>query len=467
MAVELNVLHWLYLFIVFIVVAVMVMRRDTLIPCIIGLFLFGLVARGSFIAAVQVIYNALVTSGGVFWEIIVIISLVVAMSKAMADVGADILVMRPVAKLMKSPTVAFWTLGLSMLIITWFIWPTPAVALIGSIMLPVAVRAGLPIMGAAMAMNIFGHGLGLSTDFIIQGAPKISGEAAGIGTTAVVSASVPLFITMAVVTTVTAYLLVMKNIRDNKAEHEAERNRFAEEEAKAAAKEFDFSSYLIAALVPIAFTGVIVSLLVFDLKGGEATALVGGTAVIITVISAISQHGTSALEKFTDYIRDGFMFGIKVFAPVVILGAFFFLGDGELLPQIVGGEPLYPVSDKGILGDFGIWLSNQVPLNRVMVAILELIVGMMVGLDGSGFAPLPLTGSLARTFGLAADVDIATLAALGQFGGVWVGGGTIVPWGLIPVAAICGIEPFDLARHNFFPVMLGLAVTTIVAIFIM
>lgn len=466
MAGELTLIHWLYLLIVIVVIAVMVMRRDTLIPCLIGLFLFGLAAKGSIIAAIQVIYNALVVSGGVFWEIIVIISLVVAMSKAMTDVGADFLVMRPVAKLMKSPTVAFWALGLSMLIITWFVWPTPAVALIGSIMLPVAVRAGLPVIGAAMAMNIFGHGLGLSTDYIIQGAPKISSEAAGIETGAVISASIPLFITMAIVTTVTAYLMVMKYIRDHKEENEAERKRFAEEEAKAAARNFSFTSYAVAVLVPVAFIGVIISLLAFDLKGGDATALVGGTAVIITIISAISQHGFNALEKFTDYIRDGFMFGIKIFAPVIIIGAFFFLGDGEQLPKIVG-ETLYPVSEKGILGDFGIWLSNQVPLNRVIVAILELAVGMMVGLDGSGFAPLPLTGSLARTFSLAADVDIATLAALGQFGGVWVGGGTIVPWGLIPVAAICGIEPFELARHNFFPVMLGLAVTAIVAIIIM
>ena len=48
----------------------------------------------------------------------------------------------------------------------------------------------------------------------------------------------------------------------------------------------------------------------------------------------------------------------------------------------------------------------------------------------------------------------------------WVGGGCIVPWALAPAAAICGVKPVDLAKRNLIPVMVGLVVTTIVAIFI-
>jgi hypothetical protein len=65
------------------------------------------------------------------------------------------------------------------------------------------------------------------------------------------------------------------------------------------------------------------------------------------------------------------------------------------------------------------------------------------------------------------EIDKATLAALGQIAGVWTGGGTIIPWGLIPVAAICGVNPIELARRNFFPVILGFAVTTLVAVFLL
>ena len=96
-----------------------------------------------------------------------------------------------------------------------------------------------------------------------------------------------------------------------------------------------------------------------------------------------------------------------------------------------------------------------------------MIIGGITGLDGSGFSGLPLVGSLAQTFSSAVKIDKATLGALGQISAVWVGGGTIIPWGIIPVAAITGVDPNDLARTNFLPVIIGLLVTTIVAIFLL
>ena len=72
----------------------------------------------------------------------------------------------------------------------------------------------------------------------------------------------------------------------------------------------------------------------FHLKGGDATALVGGTAVLIMCFVAILQHKpVNCLEKITDYIREGFVFGIKIFAPVIVIGAFFFLGSGMVRPD--------------------------------------------------------------------------------------------------------------------------------------
>ncbi|MCG0040864.1 hypothetical protein LV454_28120, partial [Escherichia coli] len=60
----------------------------------------------------------------------------------------------------------------------------------------------------------------------------------------------------------------------------------------------------------------------------------------------------------------------------------------------------------------------------------------------------------------------ATLTDLGQIAAIWVGGGTLIPWALIPAAAICGVSPFELARRNLKPVAIGLVVTTIVAMFL-
>jgi hypothetical protein len=87
-------------------------------------------------------------------------------------------------------------------------------------------------------------------------------------------------------------------------------------------------------------------------------------------------------------------------------------------------------------------------------------------LDGSGFSGISLVGSIAHLFSTAIGHGIATLTALGQIAAIWVGGGTIIPWALIPAAAICGVSPFEVARRNLYPVLIGLAVTTIVAMFL-
>lgn len=452
--------HWLFLFWVFVVIVVMALRKDPLIPCILGLLTVGWVVKQSTVGAVSTIFNALIVAGNEFWGIIVVISLIVALSKLLNDTGADYLVMSPAAKLMVNPDIAFWVLGLSMMLTSWFFWPSPAVALIGAIMVPVAVKAGLPTMGAAVAMNLFGHGIALSTDYVIQGAPTITAKAAGFTDPGpLISASIPLAITMGLVTTVTAYLLIKKDMKTNSAALIEEQNALL---AKNVQKEVTTISYILAFVTPLAFLADVAAMWVLKLKGGDATALLGATAVIILVFGTLLKDGWDGLEKITDYIRDGFMFGIKIFAPVIIIGGFFFLGKGDLAKSILDVKLA-----TGFLEDFGIYLSQVIPLNKFFVAIVTLATGIVVGLDGSGFSPLPLVGSVAATFGTAMPIDKATLAALGQISGVWTGGGTIIPWGLIPVAAITGVNPIELARRNFVPVILGFVATTIVAIILM
>jgi len=54
-------------------------------------------------------------------------------------------------------------------------------------------------------------------------------------------------------------------------------------------------------------------------------------------------------------------------------------------------------------------------------------------------------------------------------GSVWFGGGTLTAWAfaLVPTAGIAGVNPMDLARNNFIPVICGLIVAGIVAKFMM
>lgn len=456
MDVTLTSLHWVFLFWVLVIIVIMGLRKDPLIPCILGLFSMGWLYKGSFVGGITTIFNGLIVAGNEFWGIIVVISLIVALSKLLTETGADYLVMSPLAKLMVNANVSFWVLGFAMLISSWFFWPSPATALIGAIMVPVAMRTGLSAMGAAVAMNIFGHGIGLSTDYVIQGAPTITAKAAGLTPDQVMAASIPLAIVMGCVTAIAAYIMVKRDKHINPA---ATVTVGVQEQIRT---EVSSISYFLAIVTPLAFALDIVAMITLKLRGGDATALLGGTALIILAVGSLLKFGTEGLEKTTDYIRDGFMFGIKIFAPVIIIGGFFFLGKGELARNILESK-----TATGFLEDIGLFLSQTVPLNKGLIALIALSTGIIVGLDGSGFSPLPLVGSVAATFGQASSIDVATLAALGQIGGVWTGGGTIIPWGVIPVAAITGVNPIDLARQNLIPVVIGFAVTTVVAIFLL
>lgn len=461
-AVQLTSLHYIYVIGVLAVLAVMVARRDTLIPCILGIIAIGWVAKGSFTGALGVLFNSLIAAGTEFLSIITVIALVVALSKGLADLGADYLIMAPAARAMKSPSIAFWLLGISMLIVSWFVWPSPAVALIGAIMVPVAVRAGLPAIGAAIAMNLFGHGIGLSSDFVIQGAPGLTAKFAGLpDASAVTGPGLPLFLVMGVTTTIVAFIMLKRDMAANKDKVQAEVLAYQQAGTSNEARVYSPVAKLMAFLTPVAFILDVVMMLRLDLKGGDATALVGGTALALVTFGAILEYKTEALEKITDYVRDGFLFGIKVFAPVIVIGAFFFLGSEGTAKAILGENA------TGLLMDWAKWLSTTVPMSKIPVAFIQLVVGGITGLDGSGFSGLPLVGSMAQTFGNSINVDIGVLGALGQISAVWVGGGTIIPWGLIPVAAICGVEPMELARRNFLPVMIGFAATLVVAIILL
>lgn len=75
--------------------------------------------------------------------------------------------------------------------------------------------------------------------------------------------------------------------------------------------------------------------------------------------------------------------------------------------------------------------------------------------------------SLPGALGPAADVDPATLAAVGQMGAIWAGGGVLIAWSsLIAVAGFARVSVLDLARKAFLPVMLGLLASTLVAVLI-
>ena len=453
-AVVLTPLHYAYLIGVIVILAVMVVKKDTPAVCIAFLFILGLIGLKSVTGGIITVFSAVLYAGREFMEVLATIALVTSLSKCLKDLGSDYLMMVPMAGIMKTPSLTWWILGLTMFLFSLFLWPSPSVALAGAIMLPFAVKAGLNPLAAAMAMNLFGHGFALSYDVVIQGAPAISAGAAGLDASSILRQAWPLFWAMGIVTVLSAYVL-------NRGQLDARGPRLSIQAEPSGPRGPRKAALFLAAITPLAFAGDIILMLLCGLKGGDATSMVSGTALLLTCLGALLGFGKQSLEKATGYVTEGFLFAIRIFAPVIIIGAFFFLG-GEGITSIMGEG-----FTRGIMNDWALWLAQNAPLNQYMAAFIQMVVGGLTGLDGSGFSGLPLTGALARTFGTATGSSVPVMAALGQITAIFVGGGTIVPWGLIPVAAICNVSPLELARRNLIPVCIGFACTFALACFML
>jgi len=463
--VELTAAHWVYAIFIIIVLVTMALRRETPLVCIIGSFILSWVITGNLVKAVQAVFNAVTVAFNELLGVVVIISLIVAMAKMLEETGLAEMMFRPVQGIMKSPGIAYWVMGFVIMIVAWVIWPSPAIALVGALLLPAAIKVGLPPINAAMAISMFGYGCALTTDFIIQGAPGITAKASGIAVVDVMAKSVPMLIVWSIIALPLSFLSVKKDIKASAGkpiewapfeitpEARAEREKWV----KASPTFKKFALWIIAIL----FALDIIGMLVFKLRGGDATALLGGTVGLIMVIVGFGAYGKEGFEKLSTHSRAGFMFGVRIFAPVFLIASFFFMGSPGTAKAIFGEGA------KGLLFDLGQALANTVPLSRVPVAIVQAVVGGITGLDGSGFSGLPLVGTLAQALGGATNLDVATLGALGQYFAVAVGGGTIIPWAVIPAAAITGTDPVEIARRNLWPTLAGFVGVVIVAIFML
>ncbi|MGX1982951.1 hypothetical protein EDD69_106145 [Thermolongibacillus altinsuensis] len=461
MGVELTALHWIYVSFILLIIAFMVMRKDTSLVCMIGIFLLAVTATGSLTASISSIFQSFIYAITELLPTILVISIIVAMSKLLTVTGMNDVMIEPFTKWIRTPALAYWTIGILMMVISWFFWPSPAVALLGAVLLPVAVRVGLPALGVAMAMNLFGHGIALSGDFVIQGAPKLTADAAGIPVSEVVSASVPLVFVMGAITVTTAFFLLRRDMKRGKFIQTTLLSMSqTETQPHLLSKRM---KAMLALLIPLLFVLDVIAMSYLDLQGGEATALIGGTVIFILSLLSVLAYKKKSLEQITDLFIHGFQFGFKVFGPVIPIAAFFYLGDSGF-HAIIGD--FLPKSSHGIVNDLGAALSQIVPLNEEIGAVTLAGVGAITGLDGSGFSGISLVGSIAKLFATAIGTGAATLTALGQIAAIWVGGGTLIPWALIPAAAICGVDPFELARRNLLPVTIGLVATTIVAMFL-
>ncbi len=456
-------IHYIYIIFTVLILISIFRKKDITIICILGILSIALYSTKSIPSSIMSVFNGFLYAITELLPIILIISIITAFSKLLSATGINEVIVSPLSKLIKNKYIAYWVIGISMMIISWFFWPSPAVALIGAVLIPVAQKVGLPRLSAAMAMNLFGHGIALSSDIIIQGASRLTSNSAGITISELNSTLIPLEIVMGLTTTIIAFIIIVRDFKKNPlsdTEIEISTNKFKDIETpiiKLSCKKKKFY----ALLVFIGYLIDIILMLTFSLTGGDATALVGGTTLFLLIIIFIGSFKFNTMEQITPYIVNGFQFAFKVFGAVIPVATFFYLG-GNGFESILGN--ILPSGSQGIINDLGIALANSVPLNKTIATATVSGVGLLTGLDGSGFSGLSLVGSSAMLFSNSMSINISALASIGQICTIWIGGGTLIPWALIPVAAICDVSPFELARKNLLPVSIGLIVTMIFAI---
>ncbi|MBW9155837.1 hypothetical protein G9F71_014185 [Clostridium sp. FP2] len=455
--INLSTIHYAYIIIIVIIIVIITLKKDVILPCVLGIGIIGYIFTGDVLEAVQIIYKAIVVSGKEFIEVVVLIALVNAMSSALTDIGSDEIIIKPLKKLMINKTMSFFVLGITMTMVSLFIWPTPAVVFIGALMVPVAVKSGVPPVWAAVVLCIFGNGVALSSDFILQVAPSITAKTANLASPlGIIKDCILFWGVMSIVTITTAFILMRKD----KSTEIVVNDKITE--TKELVQKQSIGPKVIAIATPLAFIIDIIFITRLGLIGPESTALIGGTAAIIMIISSIVHTGIkTSLGEVTKYVKSGFTFGISIFAPIIIIGAFFFLGSENTATAILGNGA------SGILTDIGIYAASKVPLSKYSVIGIQTAVSTLLGLSGSGFAGLPLVGTLANTFSTAIVIDKEKVAAFGQIITIWIGGGTIIPWSVVAAAGICKVEAYDVARKNFIPVTFGIVATVIMAIIIL
>jgi hypothetical protein len=531
--------HWVYLAGVVVIIVTMIARKNIVVPAVAATLATALVFSHSVIRGLSAVFNASLVAATNLFNIFLIIALVTAMLHSLQAIGADRKMVVPFRRVMRTGHLAFWTLVVVTYFISLFFWPTPAVPLIGAVLIPVAIRAGLRPMAVGLVVAIAGQGMALSSDYVIRVAPGLSAKAAGADPNLVADRAMVLSLVVGGVALAVAYLMEFRKMRrpdpallaewestagdagdigdaeraedlavtrderqlvevgagERQAaggdypslrggaptighgvalrEEYADEMRDGTDEATPSYTGNPLVPTFFAIFVPLAYLALIafmvvakVSSSVPDLKGGDAAALVGGIAALIVFLASLARDGKSFMESSAEHVVDGLVFAFKAMGVVLPIAGFFFIGNGDFSGQILNTAD--PTKGPKFLYDLVTAAQSHIPHSGFIAAFGILLIGMVAGLEGSGFSGLPLTGALAGSLGPAAGMSAGTLAAVGQMGNIWSGGGTLVAWSsLIAVAGFARVPVLALARTCFIPVVSGLIVGTLVAVFFM
>ncbi|MDQ0206153.1 hypothetical protein [Alkalicoccobacillus murimartini] len=471
--VELTLAHWVYLAGTVLIILTMLVRQNVLVPSLLMTFVVGWMYMGSFAEGLQTIFSASLVAAAELFNIFLIITVMTALLHSLQALQADERMVRPFGYVMKTGHSSFWVLALITYGISLFFWPTPAVPLVGAILIPVAIKAGLPPMATGVAIAIAGQGMALSSDYMIKIAPMLSATAAGVEVSSVADKALVLSLITGITALLLAYVRLRKTIRKPSIRHWhtwAKINSTEKVRASRLQSEKEATSSLVFAIVvPLAFLAIVAYMVYAtltegaSLECGAGAALIGGVAVLLMITASVVFNWRQSLNQVSDHLVEGFTFAFRAMGPVIPIAGFFFLGSGEISAKIFALDQ--GVQAPSFLFELVEAGQHYIPENPFFAGFGLLIVGMVTGLDGSGFSGLPLVGALSGALAPTVGVDAATLAAIGQMGAVWVGGGTLIAWSsIVAVAGFAKVSVIELVRQCFIPVITGLILSTIVAI---
>lgn len=506
--------HWVYLCGVLAIITTMALRANVVAPAILATFATVLAYSGSVATALEAVFFGPLTAARELFNIFLVISLMTALLNALKRINADVRMVQPFKRVMVNGHVGFFALGLVSYVLSLFFWPTPAVPLIAGILLPAAIYSGVPPLGAALCIGIAGLGTALSSDYVIKVAPGISAKAAAVPLPLVADKALLLSLITGGVAFLIAYLKIRGQIRTPDAAH-LERWESTEVSANAVvssgtnararvrrgalrhasvddgggrsatAKPVRVASGVrdlltpsqerwsgrFAILVPLAFASIVAFMVLPHLvpgfrgaTGSAAAALVGGVSALLMMAVAAAYDPREICRSTAEHVTEGFVFSFRAMSSVLPIAGFFFIGVAGTAAPILGLPA--GVAAPGLLADLVKAGEVYIPHNEFFVSYGILLAGMVTGIDGSGFAGLPLTGALSGALGRAVGFDVSTLAAIGQMGSVWTGK-TLTAWSaLAAVSGFARVPVLQAVRHLVLPVCTGLFVSTLVAILI-
>jgi hypothetical protein len=517
---HLTAAHGVYIAGILSLIGFMVARKSVVVPAIVATFLTTWVYSGDLLQGVGSVFSAAAVATTELLNIFLVLTAVTAMLGAMKRVGAEQRMINPIARLMKNGTLSYFVLFGVTYLLSMVFWPTPALGLIAAILLPAAIRTGLSPLAAAMAMAIAGQGMALASDYVIGVAPSLSASGAGVPAGLIADRALVLsWVVGAVAITLTYVLHVRARSTDRLpgarrgARQEAATPATASTTAAAStasaattlgdrvstavgqalltkreqviapppdpegsADDSDggvptdgMRAKLFAVLVPIVFGALVAYILLGRLtdwvppvESGSGAALVGGLALLLTLVVSLTTAGTDRLDRTGQHFVDGLVVAFRAMGVVIPVAGFVLIGISDFAGRIMllpeGAEP--PAFLFDIIGSG----ERFIPDNPVLVMFAMLVAGMLIGLDGSGWAGLPFTGGLADALAHSSGADAATLAAIAQNAAGWTGGGTLIIWSsLVAVAGFTGIPVTTLARRLFVPVVTGLMLSVALA----